>query len=76
MTLDDHLETEFRRYFPDITSFFVGANDDDCLTLNADSMTFTQTEDNMGSSDADYFVFVSDETDVPLTLPFGLNLED
>ena len=76
MTFDDHLETEFRRYFPDVVHFFIGANDDDCLTINADSVTFIQTEDNMGSSDADYFVFVSDETNLPLTLPFGTDLED
>jgi hypothetical protein len=69
--LDSWLETKFREYYPDTKSFFVGANDDDCLTLNADDhgMTWTQTLDNMGESDAEFFVFQSDETGRIITIP-------
>ena len=72
--LDAHLEAEMRRYFPALTDFWVGANDADCLTLNFKlndaSLEFWQTEDNMGDSDAEWFVFESFDTGRVLTLPF------
>lgn len=72
--LEAHLEAEMRRYFPALTNFWVGANDADCLTLNFDlngsSLEFWQTEENMGDSDAEWFVFEGFNGDVELILPF------
>lgn len=80
MTLDEHLEAKFREYFPAMTDFWVGANDADCLTiqfvLDGTDHEYWQTEDNMGSSDADWFVFESQLTNAMLTIPFGVDLED
>lgn len=70
-----HLETETRRYFPNLADFWVGANDDDCLTLNftldGNDVSFTQELSNIEGSDEDYFVFRSDLTDRILTLPYA-----
>lgn len=72
--LEAHLEAEMRRYFPALADFWVGSNDADCLTLNFDlngtSLELWQTKDNMGDSDAEWFVFESFDTGRVLTLPF------
>lgn len=72
--LEVHLEAEVKRYFPTLTNFWVGANDDDCLTMTFDlgdrTLEYWQTEDNMGGSDEDYFIFVNVDSELPLTIPF------
>ena len=72
--LDAHLEAEMRRYFPALTNFWVWRRSTTRLTLhfdlNGSSLEFRQTEDNMGDSDAEWFVFESFDTGRVLTLPF------
>jgi hypothetical protein len=73
--LETYLETEFRRYFPDMTDCVVGAGNDDELIVNITisvetpaSLDFYQT--NAGESDDDWFIFESDLTGRPITVPF------
>lgn len=72
--LDQYLEAEMRRYFPDLTDFWVGSNDTDCLTLtfklNGAPIEFWQTEDNAGGSDEEWFVFENVDTGRYITMPF------
>lgn len=72
--IDDHLEAEVLKLFPEAQDFWVGANDADCLTLNfvlnGHDTELWQTEDNMGDCEAENFVFRNVDTDEEITFPF------
>lgn len=59
MTLEEHLEIEFLKLFPGLTHFWVGANDDDCLTINFElggrDHEYWQTVESMSLQDSMVF---------------------